>query len=117
MTQEARTSLINSCRRFPTFLGCSGNPRVVTGRLAAASPFFRNLRVSLARSIIIQRFGTKGLLAKFLYVLEVIARARANALFRVDWVITGTEKGFKYGDVEDHVWDTCSPYTTSSNPS
>lgn len=66
--------------------------------------FAHSIRLGVARSVVITLYGSEGLLANLLHVLEVVHRVRPGARVHVDWVLTGKESGFRYGDVGDNVW-------------
>jgi Nodulation protein Z (NodZ) len=62
--------------------------------------------LSQARSVIIPILSTEGLLSNLLHALEVLQRIRSDAQVYVDWTLSGTEKGFRYGRVGENVWDS-----------
>jgi hypothetical protein len=66
--------------------------------------FVESLRLRLAGSVIIPRYSYEGLLANLIHVLEVVHRLRPDANVYVDWVLTGNERGFRYGKIGDDVW-------------
>jgi hypothetical protein len=72
--------------------------------LAVRRIFIESIKLGVAGSIVIPRYPQEGLLANLLHVLEVIHRARPDASVHVDWVLKGSEIGFRYGDVGDDVW-------------
>jgi hypothetical protein len=72
--------------------------------LTAARVFVASLETGTARSVVISRYPEEGLAANLLHVLEVLRRLRPGAGVRVDWVLTGSELGFRYGEVGDDVW-------------
>jgi hypothetical protein len=72
--------------------------------LAARPVFVESLRLRLADSVMIPRYLSEGLLANLIHVLEVVHRLRPDANVYVDWVLTGTEQGFRYGKIGDDVW-------------
>ncbi|MGE0258327.1 MAG: hypothetical protein AB7T18_06180 [Alphaproteobacteria bacterium] len=73
-------------------------------RRAASSVFVASLTSGLARSVIIPHYPEEGLAANLLHVLEVVRRLRSDASVYVDWVLEGTEIGFRYGEIGDDVW-------------
>jgi hypothetical protein len=72
--------------------------------LTALFVFVASMKAGIARSVVIPHFPQEGLAANLLHVLEVIRRLRPGASVYVDWVLTGTEIGFRYGEVGDDVW-------------
>jgi hypothetical protein len=66
--------------------------------------FIESLKIGVASSVVIPRFPGEGLLANLLHVLEVVHRVRPDASVHVDWVLKGTETGFRYGDQGDDIW-------------
>jgi hypothetical protein len=66
--------------------------------------FPSSFRVRRALRIVIPLLPSEGLLANVLHVVEVVHRARPDAAVHIDWVLTGNEPGFRYGDVGDDVW-------------
>jgi hypothetical protein len=66
--------------------------------------FIESIKLGIARSIVIPRYPEEGLVANLLHVLEVVHRVRPDASVHVDWVLNGTEIGFRYGDVGDDIW-------------
>jgi hypothetical protein len=70
----------------------------------ARRTFIESIKLGVARSIVIPRYPEEGLLANLLHVLEVVHRVRPRANIHVDWVLKGTEVGFRYGDRGDDVW-------------
>jgi hypothetical protein len=72
--------------------------------LHAYMTFSESIRIGLAEEVLIPCLGTEGLLANVLHVLEVIHRVRPDARVHIDWVLTGAEEGFRYGDVGTDVW-------------
>jgi hypothetical protein len=71
---------------------------------AAKQVLVASLSLRVARSVVITRYPEEGLLANLLHVLEVLHRVRSDASVHIDWVLTGTEIGFRYGDVGDNIW-------------
>jgi hypothetical protein len=63
-----------------------------------------SIKLRIAGSIVIPRYPQEGLLANLLHVLEVVHRVRPDASVYVDWMLQGTELGFRYGEVGDDVW-------------
>jgi hypothetical protein len=43
-------------------------------------------------------------MANLLHALEVLHRVRPDARVHVDWTLTGTERGFRYGQIGENVW-------------
>jgi hypothetical protein len=72
--------------------------------IQASLTFRRSLQLRVSRNVVIPRLGTEGLLANLLHVLEVTRRTRTDASVYVDWVLRGDEVGFRYGRVNDDVW-------------
>jgi hypothetical protein len=66
--------------------------------------FIESIKLGVARFIVIPRYPEEGLLANLLHVLEVVHRVRPDATVHVDWVLKGTEIGFRYGDIGDDIW-------------
>ena len=66
--------------------------------------FTASTKLGIVRSVVIPRYPEEGLLANLLHVLEVVHRVRPDASVHVDWVIRGTEIGFRYGDLGDDIW-------------
>ncbi len=66
--------------------------------------FLHSARLGIAHSVVVPRFGTEGLLANLLHVLETLHRTRPGARVHVDWVLRGNEIGFRYGGTGDDVW-------------
>src|SRR5205807_10340557 len=64
---------------------------------AARRIFIETIKLGIARSVVIPRYPEEGLLANLLHVLEVVHRVRLDASVHVDWVLKGTEIGFRYG--------------------
>jgi hypothetical protein len=71
---------------------------------AARRVFIESLKLGIARSVVIPRYGEEGLVANLLHVLEVVHRVRPDASVHVDWVLRGTEIGFRYGNLGDDIW-------------
>jgi hypothetical protein len=55
---------------------------------------------------VIPLLPSEGLLANVLHVVEVVHRAKPAAVVRVDWVLNGSETGFRYGPAGIDVWAT-----------
>lgn len=72
--------------------------------LIAGYLFWQSLRLRLARTVCVPRLGSEGLMANLLHVLEVLHRVRPDAHVHVDWVLDGSEGGFRYGQVGENVW-------------
>jgi hypothetical protein len=70
----------------------------------ARQVFIESIKLGIARSVVIRRSPTEGLLSNLLRVLEVVHRVRPDASLHVDWVLEGTEIGFRYGDLGDDIW-------------
>jgi hypothetical protein len=83
--------------------------------LTAPRVFAASIKTGIARSVVIPRYPEEGLAANLLHVLEVIRRLRPDASVYVDWVLTGTEIGFRYGEVGDDVWSRL--FRTLGSPS
>jgi hypothetical protein len=66
--------------------------------------FTASTKLGIVRSVVIPCYPEEGLLANLLHVLEVVHRVRPDASVHVDWVIRGTEIGFRYGDLGDDIW-------------
>lgn len=66
--------------------------------------FRHSFRTRIARRLIVPRFETEGLLANLLHVIEVLNRVRPDASVHIDWILTGTETGFRYGKIGEDVW-------------
>ena len=66
--------------------------------------FIESIKLGVASSIVIPRYPEEGLLANLLHVLEVVHRVRPDASVYVDWVLKGSEIGFRFGDVGDDIW-------------
>ncbi len=66
--------------------------------------FIASIKLGVASSIVIPRYPEEGLLANLLHVLEVVHRVRPDANVHVDWVLKGTEIGFRFGDIGDDIW-------------
>ena len=66
--------------------------------------FIESAKLGVARSVVIRRYPEEGLLANLLHVLEVLHRVRPGASIYVDWVLKGTEIGFRYGYRGDDIW-------------
>ena len=66
--------------------------------------FIESVKLGVARSVVIPRYPEEGLIANLLHVLEVVRRVRPDASVHVDWVLKGTEIGFRYGDRGDDIW-------------
>jgi hypothetical protein len=75
-------------------------PKIIQARIT----FLHSLRLRLAEEVLIPCLGREGLLSNLLHVLEVLHRVRPDARVHVDWVLTGTERGFRYGHVGEDVW-------------
>ena len=73
-------------------------------RHAVSLAFVASVKAGIARSVVIPRYPEEGLAANLLHVLEVVRRLRPDASVHVDWVLTGTELGFRYGKIGDDVW-------------
>ena len=73
--------------------------------MAARHVFVASIKLRRARRVVITRYAEEGLMANFLHVVEVIHRVRSDASVHVDWVLKGTEVGFRYGDAGDNIWD------------
>jgi len=71
---------------------------------AATSVFAASAKLGIARSVAIPCYPEEGLAANLLHVIEVVRRLRPDASVYVDWVLRGTEVGFRYGGVGDDVW-------------
>ncbi len=71
---------------------------------AVRRTFVESLKLGVARSIVIARYSEEGLVANLLHVLEVVHRVRPDASVHVDWVLKGTEIGFRYGQLGDDIW-------------
>jgi hypothetical protein len=71
---------------------------------AARRIFIETIKLGIARSVVIPRYPEEGLLANLLHVLEVVHRVRLDASVHVDWVLKGTEIGFRYGEPGDDIW-------------
>ena len=71
---------------------------------ATRRTFIESIKLGVARSVVIPRYAEEGLLANLLHVLEVVRRVRPDAGVHVDWVLKGTEIGFRYGDRGDDIW-------------
>lgn len=78
--------------------------RIVGKIRAACRVFWHGLRLRLARNVCIRRIDDEGFMANLLHVLEVLQRVRPDARVHVDWSLTGTERGFRYGRAGDNVW-------------
>jgi len=72
--------------------------------LATHRTFIESIKLGVAGSIVIPRYPEEGLLANLLHVLEVVHRVRPDASVHVDWVLKGTEIGFRYGNIGDDIW-------------
>ena len=72
--------------------------------LATRRIFIESIKLGVSSSIVIPRYPGEGLLANLLHVLEVVHRVRPDASVYVDWVLKGTEIGFRYGEVGDDIW-------------
>jgi hypothetical protein len=70
----------------------------------AARVFVASIKAGTARSVVIRRYPEEGLAANLLHVLEVVRRLRPDAGVRVDWALSGSELGFRYGGIGDDVW-------------
>jgi hypothetical protein len=66
--------------------------------------FIESIKLGVAHSIVIPRYPEEGLVANLLHVLEVVHRVRPDATVHVDWVLDGTEIGFRYGELGDDIW-------------
>ena len=71
---------------------------------ATRQVFVESVILGVAGSVVIPRYPEEGLFANLLHVLEVVRRVRPDASVHVDWVLKGTEIGFRYGDQGDDVW-------------
>jgi hypothetical protein len=71
---------------------------------AARRVFIESVKLGVARSVVIPRYPEEGLLANLLHVIEVVHRVRPDASVHVDWLLKGTEIGFRYGDLGDDIW-------------
>jgi len=71
---------------------------------AARRIFIESIKLGVAPSVVIPRYPEEGLLANLLHVLEVAHRVRSGASVHVDWVLKGTEIGFRYGELGDDIW-------------
>lgn len=72
--------------------------------LQSVRVFRHSLRVRTATEIRIPRFGTEGLLANLLHVIEVLDRVPTGTAVLIDWLLRGGETGFHYGRDGDDVW-------------
>jgi hypothetical protein len=61
-------------------------------------------RARTARRICIKRHDN-GFFANFLAVLDLLTHTRPDCKVFVDWVLTGDEGHFRYGDIGTNVWD------------
>jgi hypothetical protein len=66
--------------------------------------FVESMKIGVIDSIVIPRYPEEGLLANLLHILEVVHRVRPDASVHVDWMLKGTELGFRYGKVGDDIW-------------
>lgn len=66
--------------------------------------FVASVRLGVARDVVVTRYAKEGLLANLLHVLEVVRRVRPDARVYVNWVLTGTELAFRYGEQGHDVW-------------
>jgi hypothetical protein len=71
---------------------------------AARRVFIESIKLGIAPAVVVTRYPEEGLVANLLHVLEVVHRVRADASVHVDWVLKGTEIGFRYGDLGDDIW-------------
>ena len=71
---------------------------------ATRRTFIESIKLGVARSVVIPRYPEEGLLANLLHVLEVVHRVRSDASIHIDWVLKGTEIGFRYGSRGDDIW-------------
>ncbi len=72
--------------------------------LSARQVFADSFAVRTARNVRIPHRPTEGLVANLLHVIEILHRVRTDARVSVDWVLTGAERGFRYGKIGDDVW-------------
>ena len=78
--------------------------RIQLKRSHAFQVFADSVHVRRSTDLVVPCLPSEGLLANLLHVLEVVHRVREDASVRVDWVLTGTEPGFRYGHAGDDVW-------------
>jgi hypothetical protein len=71
----------------------------------AGSVFRASLPLRLARNVWVPGFASEGLLANLLHALEVLHRVRPDAVVHIDWVLRGSETGFRYGIPGECVWE------------
>jgi hypothetical protein len=71
---------------------------------AARRIFVESIKLGFTRSLVIPRYPEEGLVANLLHVLEVVHRVRPDASVHVDWVLQGSEIGFRYGELGDDIW-------------
>jgi hypothetical protein len=72
--------------------------------MAAIRTLRASAKVGFAQDVIVNRYPEEGLLANFLHVVEVLHRLRPGTPVHVDWTITGSEIGFRYGKRGEDVW-------------
>jgi hypothetical protein len=80
--------------------------KIVKKVIQAGLTYNNSLQLRVSKEIVVPRLSTEGLLANFLHVLEVLKRAREGSVVRIDWVLRGDEVGFRYGKVNDDVWQS-----------
>jgi hypothetical protein len=73
-------------------------------KILAGLVFWRSLKLRLARTVCIPLLKGEGLMANLSHVLEVLHCVRPDASVHVDWVLDGSEQGFRYGQVGEDVW-------------
>jgi nodulation protein Z len=83
---------------------CGMRERLIIKACVSGRTFRQSLSVRLAHAVLIPRLGNESLLANVLHVVEVLHRVRPEALVHVNWILDGTEKGFRYGGVGSDVW-------------
>lgn len=78
--------------------------RLQTKSQLAREVFDESVRLGIAQEVIVSSLGDEGLMTNLLHVIEVLHRVRPDARVHVDWVLKGSERGFRYGMVGDDVW-------------
>src|SRR6185369_14328111 len=78
--------------------------RLLIKTYIGAKTFRHSLSMRLAPAVRVRQMGNEGLLANLLHVLEVVQRVRPGAPVHIDWTLTGTEGGFRYGQVGEDIW-------------
>lgn len=96
--------------------GARGEPRLRSRRpyttrerllhkiFTAIRVFSHGRRLRLATDVRLRHIEDEGFTANLLHALEVLHRVRPDARVHVDWSLTGTERGFRYGKVGENVW-------------